>query len=154
MRLSLPALALLLTFSHTSAVLAQAPVSAGCSVEKGYYRCNQAAFLATLKDAKTVAVESRPFDRATTNSLGKLVRALDKTEISNSADLTFVLNRTEAEGIFFGPSSRELASFLVYSRSTQGAGKLIWVETIDGEPDMAWPIVVFDILRQFKAGIQ
>jgi hypothetical protein len=124
-------------------------------VVKGYYHCDEAAFLAALKQAKTVSVESKPFDQATTNSLDKLVRTLNKSEVSSDADLSFVLIRTQAEGINYGPSDRELASFLIYSHGSAGADKqLIWVETFDGEPDLAWPIVVYDILRQFKADIQ
>ena len=147
--------ALYLALLNAPVLLAQAPISAGCPIEKGYYRCDQALFLRTLKDAKTVSVESKPFDRATTNSLNNLARALGKTEVSNSGDLTFVLIRTQAEGIFYGPSQRELASFLVYARGPQGAERqLVWVETFDGEADMAWPIVVYDIIRQFKARIQ
>jgi len=134
---------------------AQAVPAAGCTLKKGDYQCDRAAFLAALRDSRAIAVGSKPFDQATTNSLGKLVRTLNKQEVSDSADLTFVLIRTEAAGIFFGPSGRELASFLVYSRGAGGReGKLIWIETFDGEPDIAWPIVVFDILKQFKATIQ
>ena len=111
--------------------------------------------LRTLKEARTVAVESQPFDRATTNSLSELARALGKTEVSSPADLMFVLIRTQAEGIFYGPSGRELASFLVYARGPKGEERqLIWMETFDGEPDMAWPIVVYEIIRQFKASIR
>jgi hypothetical protein len=150
MRFSLALAAFCLTLSSAPALLAQAPA---CSLEKGYYHCDQAAFLATLKQAKTVSVESQPFDQATTNSLEKLVHILNKTEVSGPADLTFVLNKTQAEGINYGPSGRELASLLVYSKGPTGK-QLIWVETFDGEPDLAWPIVVYDILRQFKASIQ
>jgi hypothetical protein len=146
---------LCLAFSIAPAALSQASSTSGCAVEKGYYQCNRAEFLATLKEAKTVAVQSRPFDQATTNSLGKLARTLQKSEISGSADLTFVLIKTQAEGIFYGPSQRELASFLVYARNSQGTGRqLIWIETFEGEPDIAWPIVVFDIIQQFKASIK
>lgn len=107
-----------------------------------------------IKEAKTVAVESRPFDQATTNSLKKLVGTLKKWEILGSADLTFVLIRAQAEGIFYGPSQRELASFLVYSRGAEAAEKkLIWIETFEGEPDLVWPIVVFNVIQQFKANI-
>ena len=148
-------LSLVLAFSITPAVLSQAHATTECTIEKGYYHCDQAAFVATLKEAKTVAIESKPFDQATTNSLSKLARSLNKTEITGAADLTFVLIKTQAEGIFFGPSERELAAFLVYSRNPQGAeGKLIWIETFDGEPDTVWPIVVYDIIRQFKTSIQ
>jgi hypothetical protein len=148
-------LTLSLSLLNAPALLAQAHASAGCAVEKGYYHCDQAAFVTALKEAKTVAIESKPFDQATTNSLSRLVKALDKTEVSSPADLTFVLIRTQAAGINYGPSERELASFLVYSRGPQGAeGQPIWIETFDGEPDMAWPIVVYDIIRQFKSSIR
>jgi len=136
-------------------LLAQAPSSFGCTVRKGYYQCDREEFLAALKNAKTTAVESKPFDTATTNSLVKLVRTLNKTEVTNSADLTFVLIRAQAEGIFYGPSDRELASLLVYVGPPSGPyRKLIWVETFNGEPDRVWPIVVFDILKQFKSGLR
>jgi hypothetical protein len=135
--------------------MAQAPSTAGCDIRDGYYDCNKTAFLAVLKDAKTVAVVSRPFDQATTNSLNKLARSLNKTEAANSADLTFVLIKTQVEGIFFGVSERELASFLVYAPNPQGGEpRIIWIETFHGEPEMVWPIVVFNILKQFKATIQ
>ena len=144
-----------LFFLIAPAAQSQVASNPGCSIEKGYYQCNRAAFLTTLKEARTVAVESRPFDQATTNSLRKLAGSLHKTETSGSADLTFVLIKTQGEGIFYGPSQRELASFLVYSRNPQGAGKrIIWIETFDGEPDIVWPIVVFDIIQQFKTDIQ
>jgi hypothetical protein len=144
-----------LAFLVATGATCQASSTPGCSIEKGYYQCNRAAFLTTLNEAKTVAVESRPFDQATTNSLSRLARTLHKTEISDSADLTFVLIKTQAEGIFYGPSQRELASFLVYLRDPEGAGRrIIWIETLDGEPDIVWPIVVFNIIRQFKTGIQ
>jgi len=148
-------LAICLAFSITPSLLSQTLSTLGCTIEKGYYQCNRTAFLAALKDARTVAVESRPFDQATTISLGKLTRTLNKAEVSSSPDLTFVLIRAQAEGIFFGPSDRELASFLVYARGPEGTEKrLIWIETFDGEPDVVWPIVVYNIIRQFKASIQ
>ena len=155
MRFTLLIPALCLAFSSAPVALAQAPSSPGCALVKGYYQCNRASFAAALKEAETVAVESKPFDQATANSLGRLVRTLDKTEASDHADLTFVLIRTQAEGINYGPSGRELASFLVYARGPAGTERqLIWVETFDGEPDIAWPIVVYDIIRQFKASIR
>jgi hypothetical protein len=150
-----PALALCLPFVIASAAVSQEPSTLGCALEKGYYQCNRTAFMAALKEAKTVSVESRPFDQATTNSLGKLARSLNKTEVSGSADLTFVVIRTQAEGIYFGPSDRELASFLVYSRGTQESERrLIWIETFDGEPNLVWPIVVYNIIKQFRTHLQ
>jgi hypothetical protein len=148
-------LAASLLLSIAPSIRSQALSTPGCTIEKGFYQCNRTAFLAALREAKTVAVESRPFDQATTISLSKLARSLNKTEISGSPDLTFVLIRAQAEGVFFGPSERELASFLVYSRGSQESEKrIIWIETFDGEPNLVWPIVVYDIIRQFKASIQ
>ena len=155
MRFPLPVSTFCLALISAPAILPQTPNSSGCSVQKGYYHCDQAAFVTAVKEAKTIAIESKPFDQATTDSLSRLVRALGKAEVSSPADLTFVLIRTQAAGINYGPSERELASFLVYSRGPQGAeGQPIWIETFDGEPDMAWPIVVYDIIRQFKSSIR
>ena len=124
-------------------------------MRKGYYHCDRDGLIAALQNAKTIAVKSKPFDTATTKSLGNLVRTLNKTEVSSSPDLTFVLIRAQAEGIFYGPSDRELASLLVYAGSTQESDpKLIWIETFNGEPDLVWPIVVYDIIKQFKAGLK
>jgi hypothetical protein len=150
----LEVLALSLAFSIAPSLMSQASSASECKVEKGYYHCDRGEFLAALKDAKTVQVDSKPFDTATTNSLSKLVRTLKKTEVTNSPDLSLVLVRSQAEGIFYGPSQRELASLLVYSGSSRGSDrKLIWIETFDGEPDLVWPIVVFDIIKQFKSNL-
>jgi hypothetical protein len=136
-------------------VLAQTPSPAACSLEKGYYHCDQAAFARTLKAAWTVAVESRPINLAANKSLRDLVRALNKTETSEAPDLTFVLIKAPDTGINFGPGDRELASLRIYSRGPNGErGQLIWVETLDGQPDMPWPTVVYDLIQQFKASIK
>ena len=157
MRFSFHPFALSFAFLVAPTVLCQVASDPGCSIEKGYYQCNRAAFLTRLNEARTTAVVSKPFDQGTTNSLSRLVRTLHKTEIpaAAGADLTFVLIKAQAEGIFYGPSQRELASLLVYSRDPEGGGgKIIWIETFDGEPDIVWPIVVFNIIRQFKTSIQ
>jgi len=103
-------------------------------------------------------VESKPFDRGTLKSLSDLARTMNKTEVPQSADLTIVLEKTPEEGMFYGPGGRELASLYVFSRGrqdSQGAhGQLIWVEEFFGQPDMPWPTVVYDILRQFKDSIK
>ena len=100
-------------------------------------------------------MESQPFDRGTTKSLSNLARALNKAEISQNADLKFVLERTPEEGMFYGPGGRELASLYVYSRQHPGArDQLIWVEEFFEQPDMPWPTVVYNIILQFKASIQ
>ena len=155
MRFSFHPFVLCLAIFIAPAATSQAASTPECSIERGYYQCNRAAFLKTFNEAKTVAAESRPFDQGTTKSLSRLAVPLHKTVVSDSADLTFVLIKTQAEGIFYSPSQRELASFLVYSRDPQGAGRqIIWIETFEGEPEMVWPIVVFNIIRQFKTSIQ
>jgi hypothetical protein len=138
---------------------AQTPASLGCTESKGYYHCNDVAFLAYLKNANTVTVESKPFDRGTMKSLSDLARAMNKTEAPQAAeqpaDLTIVLEKTPEEGMFYGPGGRELASLYVYSKSRQGTlGQLIWVEEFFGQPDMPWPTVVYNIIRQFKDSIK
>ena len=155
MRLRLNVILLCLACVIAPALRSQSASVQECTVKKGYYQCDRDGLLATLKEARTIAVESKPFDTATTKSLGRLVRKLNKTEVSGSSDLKFVLIRSQAEGIFYGPSDRELASLLVYTGNAQGSDrKLIWIETFNGEPDLVWPIVVFDIIKQFKSGLQ
>ena len=154
MRNLLNVLVLSLAFSIAPALAAQASSVSECKVEKGNYQCDRDGFLAALRDAKTVAVESKPFDTATINSLSKLVRTLKKAEVTSPPDLSFVLIKSQAEGIFYGPSQRELASLLVYAGGPQSSNrKLIWIETFNGEPDLVWPIVVFDIIKQFKSNL-
>jgi hypothetical protein len=126
-----------LAVSNVARVPAQAPSSQACSLEKGYYHCDLAAFSRTLKAAWTVAVESRPSSRATDKSLHDLVRSMGKAETAEDADLTFVLLKA--------PDSRG---------PNGGQGQLIWVETFDGQPDMPWPTVVYDLIQQFKASIK
>lgn len=140
---------------NVAVVPAQSPSPIACSLEKGYYHCDQAAFARTLNEARTVAVESQPFNVATNQALRDLVRSLDKTEAADSADLTFVLMKAPDTGINFGPNDRELASLRIYSHGPKDArGQLIWVETLDGQPDMPWPMAVYDLIRQFKASIK
>ncbi len=154
MRFQLKVLLLCISCVIAPPLLSQPASVSGCAVEKGSYQCDRDGFLAALRDATTVAVESKPFDTATTNSLSKLVRSLKKTEVTSSPDLNFVLIKSQAAGIFYGPSQRELASLLVYSGSPQSSSrKLIWIETFNGEPDLVWPIVVFDIIKQFKSNL-
>ena len=155
MRLRILVPVIYLVVSNVARVPAQAPSSQACSLEKGYYHCDLAAFSRTLKAAWTVAVESRPSSRATDKSLHDLVRSMGKAETAEDADLAFVLLRAPDAGINFGPGDRELASLRVYSRGPNGGqGQLIWVETFDGQPDMPWPTVVYDLIRQFKASIK
>jgi hypothetical protein len=153
LRIIIPVICAALT--NVTCALAQAPSLQACSLVKGYYHCDQAAFAKYLKEARTVAVESRPSDLATNKALGDLVRTLNKTESAENADLMFVLIKAPDVGIYFGPNDRELASLRIYSRVRQIAqGQLIWVETFNGQPDTHWPTAVYDLIQQFKASIK
>ena len=138
-----------------SAITVQAQAAAGCTLVKGYYHCDQAAFLSALKAARTAAVQSPYMDRAGANALGSLARALGKTETSEPADLVFVLSRPEPDAIFYGPRGRELAFLNIYGRGPLGErGSLIWNESFYGQEDMPWPIVVHQLVAQFKDSIK
>ncbi len=126
---------------------------AACSQVKGRYQCDQAAFVRTLSVARTVAVESQPYDRNAQRELTELAAQLGKTVATTNADLTFRLERLDPDNIiYYGPNSRDLALLRVYSRGPQGArGSLVWVETFNGQPNMPWPAVVYKVIQQFKA---
>lgn len=139
----------LATFSiHTAA--AQATLSI-CTKDKDHYSCDKQRFTKILKDAKTVAVESRPYDPVSADGLQNLVRKLGKNVQPGSADLIFVLEPTTYGGVYFGPEERELATIRVFARSSRGGhGELLWVESLVGQPDVPWAIVVHDLVQQFK----
>ena len=124
----------------------------GCSKDKTHYSCNKPAFTKVLKDAKIVAVESKPFDKISAKALQGLARELGKSVQPGSADLIFVLEPTDSDGIYFGPNDRELATLRIYSHGSKSEhGQLLWVESFVGQPDMPWPTVVHGAIQQFKA---
>jgi hypothetical protein len=129
---------------------AQAPSALGCSQQKGYYYCNDVAFLQYFKDAKTAAIGSQPSNRGTDKALTDLVRAQGKALTPEAADLKLALVQPPPDGLFYGPGGRELATLYIYSRT----GQLIWVEMLFGQPDTPWPTVVYDVIRQFKDDIK
>lgn len=87
--------------------------------------------------------------------LDDLVRSLGKTGTPGEADLTFVLAKIDYGGINYGPGDRELAALRIYSRGSDGTrGPLLWDEPFIGEPDMAWPTVVHELIAQFKTDIK
>ena len=130
---------------------AQSPTLNSCTLDKGHYACDEAGFAHALKSAKTVAIEAQPFSHASEHALENLVRDLSKTAQSEPADLTFVLFRPEAQGLFYGPGGRDLAYLRVYAHGTQSErGSLVWVETYSGQPDLPWPAIAHQLVQQFK----
>jgi len=158
MRFRVLAAAALLAVCSAMSAAAQAPASAGCTLEKGYYYCNRAAFRSALKAARTAAVESPYMDQAGVNALSSLTQELGKTQATKPAepaDLTFVLTRPEPEAVFFGPRGRDLAFINIYARGPVGSrGPLIWNETFYGQEGMPWAIVVHQLIQQFKESIK
>lgn len=145
------AAALMLAACTTEAASAQ-DSSLNCSKDKDHYSCDVLRFTKALKAAKTVAVESRPPDQISAKALENLARDLRKSIQPSPADLTFALVPTDFGGVYFGPGDRELATLRVFARGTQGEhGQLLWVESVVGQPDLAWLIVVHRAIQQFEA---
>jgi hypothetical protein len=146
---------LCVAISAPAGIRAQAAPSAGCVQDKDRFTCNATAFSVALKNAATVAVTSQPPNQMAEGQLNNLVRSLGKTGTSGEADLTFILAKIDYGGINYGPGDRELAALRIYSRGSDGTrGPLLWVEPFIGEPDMAWPTVVHELIAQFKTDIK
>ena len=128
----------------------------GCSKDKGHYYCDKPAFTKVLKDATTVAVESQPFNQISTKALQGLARELGKSVQSGPAELIFELEPADSDGtVYYGPNDRELATLRVYTAGANGKhGQLIWVESVVGQPDKPWAVVVQSAIRQFKADLK
>jgi hypothetical protein len=121
-----------------------------CTKDGKEYICDKSNFEKILHVAKTVSVRT-PRLQPSSEQLNKLARSLGKTVQSGSADLTFVLAQPEADGIYYGPSDRELAAIRVYyGANGNDPGTLVWVESYYGQPGAAWPIVVNHLTEQFR----
>jgi hypothetical protein len=139
------------------AVLAASPASAqipvvaqACTKDGKQYMCEKANFQKLLHVSKTVSVRT-PRLQPYAGQLSALLRSLGKTIQHDSSDLTFVIARSEPDGIYYGPSDRELAAIRVYyGEDGNGPGTLVWVESYYGQPDTAWPIVVNHLAEQFR----
>lgn len=142
--------ALLSLAALQAAAPAQAPPTA-CTLEKTHYSCDRSQFTKLLQTAKSVAIETHPFNQLSTTALESLVRELGKSVQTGPADLVFVLDPAQPDGIYFGPNDKELATLLVFQQGPGGKrGPLLWVETFAGQPDMPWLMVVRGIIQQFK----
>jgi len=141
----------LLTF--VSAVRSQSSTDGACSLVRGAYKCDHAAFAKALSGAKTIAVETQPFNRNGQQELAELVTQLGKTPVDADADLIFRLEKLDPDdSVYFGPNDRALAALRVYSKGPHGTrGSLIWVETLIGQPDTPWPSVVYRVIQRFKS---
>src|ERR1700722_2103922 len=106
-----------------------------CTLNKQVYTCDEASFAATLKQARTIAIEAQPREQAADAQLEQLVASLGKTLAPGTANLTFRLTRTESSGIYIGPAGAPLAALSVYAQTADGGrGTLLWLETFTGQP--------------------
>jgi hypothetical protein len=122
-----------------------------CTKDGNQYNCDKANFEKILRVAKTASVRT-PRLEPSAEQLSRFVRSLGKTIRPGSADLTFVLTRPEPDGIYYGPSDRELAAIRVYyGADNHHPGALVWVESYYGQPGTAWTIVVHHLTEQFRA---
>jgi hypothetical protein len=147
-------LALAAALLSTSA-FAQKPsptISAGCGILDRVVTCNWPAFRPILQSAHVIAVEHAQIDRFTGRQLEQLVTRLGKTLASpdNPGELTFDIVPTDEHGIDIGPADKPVLQLEVHDGPTS-AGKLLWVETLRGDPDRPWPANVHDVIEQFAA---
>ena len=121
-----------------------------CVAQKNQFVCDRDSFARVLASAKTVALESSRND-ASSAQFEKFARALGKSVQPGSADLTFVLAPSDSDGIYFGPSDRELATLRVYDRASKNNPRqLLWVESYSGQPDTPWPTATHNLMEQFR----
>ena len=129
----------------------------GCTLRKQVYTCDRAQFQPVLAAATTVQIEAAARDRVAAAKLRDLVVSLGKSVVpeGGQGDLVFSLVRLESDGVLVGPAGTELAVLRVYGPSVNGArGNLLWAETLFGQPDMTWPVVVQSVIDQFRAGFK
>ena len=126
----------------------------GCTLKKQLYTCDRAQFQPVLAAASTVQIEAGARDRVAVAKLRDLLASIGKSVAPEGghADLVFSLIKLESDGVLVGPAGTELAVLRVYGPSNNGArGNLVWVDTLFGQPDMTWPVVVQSVLDQFRA---
>lgn len=95
----------------------QSAAPAPCLLVKGSYRCNRSAFEGAFAKARTVTVQTRPYDRNALREFGELIAKLGKSIAGKNADIILQLDRLDPDDtIFYGPGDRPLALLRVYSR--------------------------------------
>jgi hypothetical protein len=151
MKLALP---LLFIFCITSSIFtcAQQRVEAhACTLSGKEYKCDKSSFEKILLVSRAVSMKAPRLDPSANEQLDKLAHALGKVIRPSGADLTFVLSHADTNGIYYGPSDRELAVIRVYYGAEDSApGEMVWVESYYGQPDTPWPIVVNHLTNQFR----
>ena len=117
---------------------------AGCTLQGHLYTCSRADLQRALSLSDTVTCISQPANHASNAALADLVRKLGKTVATpdSPSDLTFILEPLQEAGVQVGPATTDLAKLRVLLTATSGStGKLLWIQTYNGDPSMVWSAV-------------
>ena len=117
---------------------------AGCTLQGHVYTCSRADLQRAVSLAQTIASVSQPANHASDAALRDLVKKLGKSPASadTPSDLTFILEPLQEAGVQVGPGTVDLAKLRVLVTAGTGTpGKLLWVQTFNGDPSMVWAAV-------------
>ena len=117
---------------------------AGCTLQGHTYTCSKADLQRALSLSKTVTYVSQPANHASDAALTSLIKGLGKIPATGDApsDLTFILEPLQEAGVQVGPGTVDLAKLRVLISSPSGTqGKLLWIQTLNGDSSMAWPAI-------------
>lgn len=132
------------TPSHLKAQSPELARMAGCTLQARTYTCSKADLKRALSLAATVKTVSQPANHASDNALADLVKKLGKSAANGEgpSDLTIILEPLQEAGVSVGPGTQDLARLRVLVTAPDGSpGKLLWVETYNGDASMPWPAV-------------
>ncbi len=148
MRLSIFGLGLLLTASHLHTQQPSNPAlsqMAGCTLQGHTYTCSKADLQRALSLSKTITYISQPANHASDAALTALIKDLGKAPATGDtpSDLTFILEPLQEAGVEVGPNTVDLARLRVFlpGLSSGTPGKLLWVQTFNGDASMVWPAI-------------
>ena len=117
---------------------------AGCTLQGQRYTCSIADLKRAVSLATTITCISQPANHASDAALAELVKKLGKSPATSDAasDLTFILEPLQEAGVQVGPGTADLARLRVLLTAPVGSpGKLLWVQTYNGDPSMVWPAI-------------
>ena len=117
---------------------------AGCTLQGHIYTCSKADLEHALSLSKTITYISQPANHASDTALADLIRNLGKTPATGDipSDLTFILEPLQEAGVQVGPGTVDLARLRVLLSAPAGSqGKLLWVQTFNGDSSMGWPAI-------------
>ena len=145
-----PSLALLCLLAAPALLSAQDSTNpaltrmAGCTLQEHTYLCSKADLQHALSLTRTITYLSQPANHASDSALIDLVKHLGKIPAAGDtpSDLTFILEPLQEAGVQVGPGTVNLARLRVLLTAPSGVqGKLLWVQTFNGDPSMSWPAI-------------